>query len=248
MAYRGGVETIQYMCGGDKIIGVMYPAVGSGARPAAVLLHGVLGSEKNFDIAYRLRDMGWHTLIPFFRGSWGSGGVYDITKQPEDVTAALDYLLNTRADWEVDQQRIALVGYSLGSRAAIVTAHRDPRVEALVSISGIADFDELMLSEDFYRDAANFLTVSAPALHKQWSGLGGAENPITLIGQIRQPALIIHGTEDEVVPYYMGSALHEARKDAEFVTIQGADHTFTQHRAPLVEAVSGWLDRWGKGK
>jgi pimeloyl-ACP methyl ester carboxylesterase len=221
----------------------MYPAVGDGARPTLIMLHGIPGSEKNLDIAYRLRELGWHTLIIHFRGAWGSDGDYDLTAQPDDAIAAVDFLLNTSADWQVDPAHIAVLGYSLGSRAAIVAAHRDPRIKALISLSGIADFDELMFSPEFLTSAAQVLRgVTLESLNAQWAKLGGAENPINIIGQITCPTLIIHGTQDEVIPYWMAPALHEASgKRATFQTIENADHTFTQHRTQLVEGVVGWL-------
>src|SRR5579859_1845897 len=152
--YPGGVESIHFQSGDHRLVGVMYPAVGDGPRPALILLHGIPGSEKNLDMAYRLRDLGWHTLIPHFRGGWGSAGDYDMTSQPDDALAAVDFLLNMPADWSVDPARIALLGYSLGSRAALVAAHRDSRIGAVISLSGVADFDELMLSQEFFANAA----------------------------------------------------------------------------------------------
>ena len=243
MPYRGGVASVHFMSGGYKLTGVMYLAAGDGPKPTLILLHGIPGTEKNYDLAYRLRDLGWHTLIIHFRGAWGSGGDYDITTQPDDAFAAVDFLLESRADWQVDPSRIVVLGYSLGSRTAIVAAHRDSRIKALVTMSGIADFDELMLSQEFYASAADVLHgVTAQSINAQWARLGGAENPITIIGQIGCPMLIIHGTEDEVIPYWMAPALYEASgRRATFLTLEGADHTFTQHRTQLVESVTDWL-------
>src|SRR5258706_12371888 len=141
MPYPGGVESVHFPSGDAELVGVMYPAVGEGARPAAILLHGIPGSEKNVDIAYRLREMGWHTLLPHFRGTWGSGGDYDMTQQPTDAIAAIDYLLNTQAGWQVDPQHIALIAYSLGSRSALVAAHRDKRVGAVIFISRLSEYE-----------------------------------------------------------------------------------------------------------
>src|SRR5258708_26341423 len=133
----GQVDSVHFLSGDAKIVGVLYKALEAGSRPAAILLHGIPGSEKNLDVAYRLRDLGWHTLIVHFRGGWGSGGDYDITTQPDDAVAAIDYIA------ALNPTKIALIGYSLGSRAAIVAAHRDRRVGAVVSMAGIADFEAL---------------------------------------------------------------------------------------------------------
>src|SRR5262245_45625946 len=134
MPYNGGVDAVHFPSGDTELVGILYTAAGDDPCPTAIMLHGIPGSEKNVDVAYRLRDSGWHMLILSFRGTWGSGGDYDIGKQPQDAIAAIDFLLNTRAEWQVDPGRIVLIGYSLGSRAAIVGAHRDPRVSGVVSI------------------------------------------------------------------------------------------------------------------
>src|SRR5438105_928325 len=134
MPYTAKVESVYFTSGTAQIVGVLYAAqdpdpAAPDQHPAAILLHGMPGGEKNVDLAYRLRDLGWHVLIVHFRGSWGSSGDYDMTTQPNDALAALDYLLATVPT--VDPARIALVGYSLGSRAAIVAAHRDKRIGAV---------------------------------------------------------------------------------------------------------------------
>src|SRR5258708_39478766 len=129
---RGAVDSGHFMSGGAKIVGILYRALEAEPGPAAILLHRIPGSEKNLDVAYRLRDLGWHTLIVHFRGGWGSGGDYDMTTQPDDAVAAIDYIA------ALNPTKIALIGYSLGSRAAILAAHRDRRVGAVVSMAVIS--------------------------------------------------------------------------------------------------------------
>lgn len=248
MRKRGGVESISFLSGGARLVGALYAAAADSPRPIAILLHGMPGTEKNVDIAYRLRDLGWHALIPHFRGTWGSDDDFDLTTQPDDAIAAVEYALHLPGQWRADPGRIALVGYSFGSRAAIVAARRDPRVGAVVSLAGVADFDDLMMSSEFFTNSSQFLRGASPeSLRKQWLALGGEENPIAVVGQLAQPLLIVHGRDDEVIPYFMALALHEASgRRASLVTIEGADHTFTGHRTQLVDTVTGWLERWSK--
>lgn len=241
---QGSVEGVVINSGDARLLGILYLAAGEKPHPTAVLLHGIPGTEKNVDIAYRLRDLGWHSLILNFKGAWGSSGEYDMSTQPDDAIAAVDYLINSA--WQIDPNRIAVIGYSLGSRAALVAAHRDSRIGAVVSISGIADFDEIMLSDEFYTNTASLLTNATPqALNKQWMKLGGAENPCSIIGNLKQPILIVHGTTDELIPYWMAPGLHEASgKKALLHPIEDADHTFTHHRSQLVNAITNWLQDW----
>jgi hypothetical protein len=245
MTYNGGCEAVSF---GAGLVGVLYASAGNQPRPAAILLHGIPGAEKNADIAAALRDMGWHALILSFAGAWGSGGDFNMLAQPDDVIDAVDYLLTPGQPWQIDPQRVALVGFSLGCRAALVAARRDARIGAVAAIAGIADFDEVMLSDDFFTHAARFSHgANANAIKRQWAQLGGADNPITVIRDLKQPTVIVHGTDDDVVPFYMGEALKSAGGSAvELLPLRGADHTFTHHRRWLVEQVTRWLSRWAK--
>lgn len=46
--------------------------------PAVLMLHGIPGTEQNWDVAYALRDAGFHCLVFHYRGCWGSEGNYSI--------------------------------------------------------------------------------------------------------------------------------------------------------------------------
>src|SRR5260221_11831143 len=125
MSYRGGVDAVHFTSGGHRLVGGLYAAASVEPRPALILLHGIPGTEKNYDIAYRLRELGWHTLIIHFRGGWGSDGDYDMLTQTDDALASVDYLLNANEEWRVDAEHIAMLGFSLGNRAAFAAAYRD---------------------------------------------------------------------------------------------------------------------------
>jgi uncharacterized protein len=241
MTYTGGCDSVTL---GDGLVGVLYTTWSEQPCPAAVLLHGIPGSEKNFDIAYRLREMGWHALILHFAGTWGSAGNYDMPQHPANASSALDFMLAPGRAWSCDPSRVALIGYSLGSRAALVCAARETRVRQVVSLAGSADYDETILSDAFFTNAAPFLQgADREALQRQWLRLGGAENPATVISTLTQPVLIVHGSDDDIFPYYNAEALHRASRNADLVRLEGADHMFTRHRAALVGAVTEWLTR-----
>src|SRR5258708_29301375 len=166
--------------------------------------------------------------------------------QTDDALASVDHLLNANEEWKVDAEHIAMLGFSLGNRAAFAAAHRDSRIGAVISAAGFSDFDEVVLSNAAYENSAQFLRgTTAKSLSAQWMKLSDADNPINRIAQIERPMLIVHGTQDETVPYWMAPALHEASgKRADLVPIEDADHVFTQHRAQLVGVVTDWLERW----
>lgn len=70
----------------------------------------------------------------------------------------------------------------------------------------------------------------------------------SIVGQaptIRVPWLIVHGSDDAVVPLQHSLDLAAAAGETgELMTIDGADHSFTgDYLEPMITAVVSWLDR-----
>ena len=129
----GRIEGASFQSEGESLIGVTYIGLGEGNKPTVLLLHGLPGLEKNVDIAYALRNMGWNVLIPHYRGCWGSEGRYRFTGIPADVRNAITFV---ESKAYVDKEKIFLVGHSLGAWATVITAAQDKRVRGAVAIAG----------------------------------------------------------------------------------------------------------------
>lgn len=229
---------------GEGQIGIYYLADTDQPAPFVMLLHGIPGSEKNHDLAYHLRAKGWHVLVLHFMGAWGSGGSYNPLHHPDEVRAALDFVLSSQSPRPIAPLRIALVGYSLGSRAALLAAAKDTRVKAAISMAGICDFSDLLLSDDFFATAAQFLNVAhEAALRELFFRLGEGIQPYEALDKIApRPVLLIHGSEDEIVPAFhldgFTSAAHVQK-----VLLPDAGHLFALHRTELIQTVSDFLEK-----
>lgn len=232
---------IRFEVNGSGRVGIYYIAETEQPAPFALFLHGLPGSEKNHDIAQALRALGWHVLVIHFGGAWGSDGAYDLLQHPVDAAAALDFALTYPA--KIDPSRIAVVGYSMGSRAALRAAHADLRFGAVVSLGGFSDFSEVMLDPSFYPSVVPFLRDATPErLSEQFARLGIGLQPYEAAqGIVPRPVLVVHGTADEVVPYFYGEALGATGEHVRFVPIEGANHAFAAHRAELVSVVCDFL-------
>ena len=55
------------------------------------------------------------------------------------------------------------------------------------------------------------------------------------------PVLIVHGTEDESVPYHYAPELAARYENAKLVTIEGEDHCYNHHLSQVVDAVKAFL-------
>ncbi|MEK7354900.1 MAG: hypothetical protein AAB250_00525, partial [Bdellovibrionota bacterium] len=61
---------------------------------------------------------------------------------------------------------------------------------------------------------------------------------------VKSPALLIHGTRDEVIPYSHSEKLMSVGKaDAELVTIEGGHHNDLGSYPIYWERLAAWLDR-----
>lgn len=233
--------------GGHTLVGVYYLAETTEPAPLAVLLHGFPGAEKNHDLAHTLRADGWHVLVPHFSGTWGSGGKYSFLTQPDDARSAVDYALSPKGDRPIDAHKVAVVGFSTGSRAAIMSALADERIGAVVSLAGFSDFSEGLLAEEFFHAVMPFVSGTSPAeLKQEFVALGKGVQPAEAVKQLApRPVLIVHGTEDEIVPFFHADAFCSGGEPhIHRVAIRGTNHVFARHRAELIMAVREFLNSW----
>jgi hypothetical protein len=242
-------NAVAFPVGDSQRVGVYYAADTDQPAPFALFLHGIPGSEKNHDLAQALRAQGWHALVLHFGGAWGSGGDYTIAQHPADASAALDAMLARPAP-RIDPQRVAVIGYSLGSRAALLAAQSDPRFGAVVSLAGISDFSETLFEEAFFTGFEPFLRGGTPAsLTAQFRALGHGQQPYEAVGQLApRPVLVVHGTDDEVVPSYHADALAYGQAHVRLIRMEGANHTFASQRLRLIAEVSTFLEGWRNGR
>ncbi|MGH2775831.1 MAG: alpha/beta hydrolase family protein [Actinomycetota bacterium] len=234
-----GQTGVLFNSGGDKLLGSLFLARGDELKPTAVLLHGLPGIEKNYDLAHALRDRGWNSLIFHYRGSWGSGGDYRLATLADDVRVALDYLTSGEHE-QVDPDRLALVGHSMGGWAA-VRAGADDRVRAVAVVGAVTDPSRLPFTADMAEAAFTpFLNgISAEEFDAQWKGLDGV---LREAGRLNGPLLIVHADNDSVVPVEQAHLLHHASGGRARLEIHPeANHAFVWHRRWLIDLVVPWL-------
>jgi hypothetical protein len=237
-----GVTGVTFDSDGHRLLGVLYLARGEEPKPTVLLLHGCPGLEKNLDLAVRLRDRGWNSLLFHYRGCWGSAGRYDLRTVPRDVTAAVDYLVGCP---RVDSGRIAVLGHSMGGWAALVTAATEPRLRAVAVYGAPARLGAgLRLSPDRVEEEFTRFLATTPE-EFAWQAAVVAEQTDALAAAAAiepRPLLVVHGTADRWVPVAQARELRErAGPSCRYVEVEGADHAFSWHRAELADLVVGWL-------
>ena len=237
-----GVTGVTFDSDGHRLLGVLHLARGEEPKPTVLLLHGCPGLEKNLDLAVRLRDQGWNSLLFHYRGCWGSAGRYDLRTVPRDVTAAVDYLAGCP---RVDSGRIAVLGHSMGGWAALVTAATEPRLRAVAVYGAPARLGAgLRLSPDRVEEEFTRFLATTPE-EFAWQAAVVAEQTDALAAAAAiepRPLLVVHGTADRWVPVAQARELRErAGPSCRYVEVEGADHAFSWHRTELADLVVGWL-------
>ncbi len=122
--------------GGVELAGYLYrPADATGKLPCVVMGHGFSGTQDRlFVSAERFAGAGMAALTLDYRNFGESGGkprqVIDIKGQRQDWHAAVSW---ARSRPEIDPDRVALWGSSLGGTHTVFVAAADPRVAAVVA-------------------------------------------------------------------------------------------------------------------
>jgi len=228
---------------GIKMLGVLgLPApAGRGRFPAVLFLHGFPGSEHNVDIRRRLMERGVASFSLHFAGAWGSGGYFRFSTVIGQARAGLRHLA-TRP--EVDPKRLAVFGFSLGGWTAI---HLGARVPSLKGIAAVAPAGGAEMvtpgTGEFIARSSIFMRVrSVAALSRDFVRTARGHDPARSAARMRPPLLLVHGTDDDTVPFAVAERIYAAaRKKTTFLRVRGAGHSFLDRRAWLTRRTTDWL-------
>jgi pimeloyl-ACP methyl ester carboxylesterase len=237
--------------GGVKLNGIAYLAEGAGPHPTVVMFVGLPGNEKNLDLAQAVRRAGWNAVSFFYRGSWGSPGIYSFSHCLEDARAVLAYLRATphaRA-LGIDTSRIVLVGHSMGGWVAAETAAHDHRLAGLVLISaadmgGFAStFPHAKLVKFMADNMESLHGVTPKQLADELRSHASQWRFDRLRGRLGHVPLLVITSDRLTAPAddALVTALR-ARGDREITAVHmNTDHLYSDHRIALESAVINWL-------
>jgi dienelactone hydrolase len=111
---------------------IAIPVAGQKA-PGVLLLEMVGGSRADWDpFARQLQAQGMAALVLDFRGQGATAGPADWTKSVDDARAGWQALLSRP---EVDPQRTALIGASIGANVALIVGANNNQVAAVAALS-----------------------------------------------------------------------------------------------------------------
>ena len=223
---------------GVKLHGWLVPA--PGARFTLVWFHGNAGNigHRVDNIKYLHRALAPPLLPTIFifdyRGyGQSAGSLSDLSEKAtyDDAEGALTYL---RGHPDLARTPLIYFGRSLGAAIAVEMARRHPPAGLILE----TPFTSI---KDMARMALPFLPVGSLLTSKYDS--------LSKIQEIRTPLLVLHGDQDDVVPYKQGRRLFEAANQPKtFYTIPGARHndTYVVGGRPYFDAWASFLRGLGR--
>ena len=189
--------------------------------PVLLYLHGN-GSNNGDTVGHALRffRLGFSVLLIDYRGygysDFGNGDTTqhnsfpDEAKVYEDAEAAWKYLIQDR---EIKPQNLFIYGHSLGGAIGIEMAVRHPEMAGLIVEGTFTSMKEMADIIGYSRWFPLQLLLTQKF------------DSIKNITTLQVPILLIHGTEDEVVPTFMSQELYNAAPSAKkLYLVSGAGH------------------------
>lgn len=198
-----------------------------------------------------LAAAGWNILMLNPRGSDGYGeafmrAVWDAWGEADDqdFMQPLDALI---AEGLADENRLAVAGYSYGGFAVCDLTGKTDRFAAAVAGGLICDLRHLPGASDLG------VFLGKAELAASDSTERAAElSPITRVGSVKTPTLILHGTDDQRCPVYQAeqwfAELRIRGVETAMVLYPGQSHAFVltgplSHRIDYSNRLIDWLQR-----
>lgn len=215
---------------GDRIVVIGHGVTGNKDRPALIAL------------AEGVAAAGISALRFSFSGNGESEGAFTdstITKEVADLGNIIDALSG---------YTVCYVGHSMGGAVGVLRAATDERIQALVSLAGMVhtkafaqrEFGDVTPDQGFMWDEPD-----CPLSQAYMDDMATIDNVAKHASQFAVPWLLVHGTEDDIVPIEDShDILQYANEPTELLELPGADHVFSgDSTAVMVEKVVAWIDQ-----
>ena len=225
--------------------------------PLAIVVHGYTGDmeeEHIIAVADAIRQTGCATLRVEMYGHGKSGGTFKEHTLYKWISNMLRVVEYARSLEEVTD--LYLCGHSQGGLLVMLIAGMCPdRFKAIIPLSPawmIPEYaragellgtkvDPVNIPDEFVQDEGNLLSGNyirtAQTIHVEDE-----------IERYEGPVLVIHGDQDESVPYEYGVKAAKLYKNAELVTVNDEDHCYNYHLDIVTGAIRDFMIRVQKGE
>lgn len=170
----------------------------------------------------------------------------------EDVKAAIRWLRAHAAEFAIDPTRVAVMGESAGGHLAAMVGltgddtrfdtgeHLDQSSTVQTAIIWYGPSDIVRFDAQASPDRISPVDAMVGARDRQDSRFEAA-SPLCSVRKNAPPFLLLHGTDDALVPILESEKLYNALlaegNDVDFIAIEGADHADNHFFQPAVRQV-----------
>lgn len=178
-----------------------------------------------------------------FRGCGESTGNFSLKGWMEDVDAALEFCRSLGEGGH----SIWIVGFGTGAAVGLCAAANTPDVNGLAAVAAPADFDDWASRPaellNHARHVGAISDDSFPQDLKSWKAeLTEIRATAAAERFTPRPLLVIHGSEDVLVPQFDGRSIADAHGEADLRVIAHGGHQL-RHDPRAMSVLLGWLDR-----
>ena len=203
---------------------------GEGPFPAVIIVHGGgwIGGHREHSVQPLFEPLAkagfaWFSISYRLATNFLQFGV-----AVDDVQTAIDHVREHAREYNIDPNRIAVLGESAGAHLASLAVERSPRsVAAIVALYPPSDLVSLAQNAHSIPESIR-QAVRAVGMEELILGYLREMSPIEHVKPGLPPFLLVHGTQDRIVPYdqskRMLAKLRGSGVEAELVTIDGGGH------------------------
>ncbi len=209
--------------------------------------HGVTGNKDRPWIEQFACSIAATVSIPVLRISFSGNGDSEgrfadstVSKEVEDLGSVIDAVKTA------GYGQVIYAGHSMGGAVGVLRAASDDRIHKLISLAGMvytARFLEVEFGEVTPDDGFMWDDEDCPLSKAFADDMKAIDNVLEKAEAIRIPWLLVHGTEDDVVPIEQSREIFErANEPKKLIELPGVDHVFSGTGVhPLISAVEAWL-------
>lgn len=163
-----------------------------------------------------------------------SFGQNNYSKELSDLEFVINYFAQ---DDKVDEESITLIGHSRGGGVSIIKASENQKIKNLITLASVDSLDRFPTGEKLeeWKKEGVYCNYNSRTKQQMPHYIQFLEDYLAnkdrffvenAIKIFNGKSLIIHGLEDEAVPFSAAENLHSWAKNSELVLVEKANHTF----------------------
>lgn len=197
-------------------------------KPLVIFAHGwSANSSLLLPFAKFLYKLGFKVFMYDCRGHGNSekDGPITIRKMALDISAAIDCIYKK---FETENLSLSVFGHSMGASAALLAASNDSRIEKIIACAPFSDPETLIRRNVKSKKIPMGIFIHFVFYFMQkWLGTTMRDvSPVNRIKRIEKDILLIHGANDQLIPYSDILSLQKASdpKRLTFLNIEKRGH------------------------